>query len=494
MYLLGYDIGSSSVKVCLIEASSGKVIASEFSPKKEMKITAINPGWAEQNPVDWWTNLKLAHEAVMHESGVHAEDIKGIGITWQMHGLILVDKDQNLLRPSIIWCDSRAVPYGEKAFKTIGEEKCLSHLLNSPGNFTASKLAWVKENEPEIFEKIDKIMLPGDYIAMRLSGQIGITIEGLSEGIFWDFKNNCISEDIINHYEIPKSFFPEIVPTFGIQATVSRVAAEELGLKEGTPISYRAGDQPNNALSLNVFNPGEIASTAGTSGVVYGVLDQLEYDKLSRVNTFAHVNYTPEQIRLGVLLCINGTGILNSWLKHNFATSLSSYGDMNDMASLSPIGSKGLSIIPFGNGAERVLENKDTSCSIHGINFNIHSKGDILRAAQEGIVFSYEYGMDIMRNIGMDIQVIRAGNANMFLSSIFRQSLSSVSNAVIELYDTDGAVGAARAAGMGIGFYADSREAFSSLEQIAVIEPEHEKQEQYLEAYGRWKHHLNEII
>lgn len=494
MYLVGYDIGSSSVKVCLIEASSGKVIASEFSPKKEMKITAVNPGWAEQNPVDWWTNLKLAHEAVMHESGIHPEDIKGIGITWQMHGLILVDKDQNLLRPSIIWCDSRAVQYGERAFKEIGEEKCLSHLLNSPGNFTASKLAWVKENEPEIFNKIDKIMLPGDYIAMRLSGQIGMTIEGLSEGIFWDFKNNCISEDVISYYGIPKSFFPEIVPTFGIQATVSAAAAKELGLKEGTPISYRAGDQPNNALSLNVFNPGEIASTAGTSGVVYGVLDQLEYDKLSRVNTFAHVNYTPEHIRLGVLLCINGTGILNSWLKHNFATSLSSYGDMNELASLSPVGSKGLSIVPFGNGAERVLENKETNCSIHGINFNIHTKGDILRAAQEGIVFSYEYGMNIMRNIGMDIQVIRAGNANMFLSSIFRQSLSSVSNAVIELYDTDGAVGAARAAGMGIGFYADSKEAFSSLEKLAVIEPEHEKQEQYLEAYTRWKHHLNEII
>jgi len=494
MYLLGYDIGSSSVKVCLIEASSGKIIASDFSPKKEMKIMAANPGWAEQNPAEWWLNLKLAHESVMHESGISPEDIKGIGITWQMHGLILVDKDQNLLRPSIIWCDSRAVSYGEKAFQAIGTEKCLSHLLNSPGNFTASKLAWVKENEPEIFEKIDKIMLPGDYIAMKLSGEIGMTIEGLSEGIFWDFKNNCISEDVINYYGIPKSFFPEIIPTFGIQSTVSASAAQELGLKEGTPISYRAGDQPNNALSLNVFNPGEIASTAGTSGVVYGVLDQLEYDPLSRVNTFAHVNYTPEQTRLGVLLCINGTGILNSWLKHNFATSLSSYGDMNDLASLSPVGSKGLSIIPFGNGAERVLENRDTSCSMHGINFNIHSKGDILRAAQEGIVFSYEYGMNIMRNMGMNIQVIRAGNANMFLSSIFRQSLASVSNAVIELYDTDGAVGAARAAGMGIGFYADSKEAFSSLEKIAVIEPETEKREQYLEAYTRWKQHLNEIM
>lgn len=494
MYLLGYDIGSSSVKVSLIEASSGKIIASDFSPKKEMKIIANQPGWAEQNPSDWWINLKLANESVMQQSRVDAENIKAIGITWQMHGLILVDKDQNLLRPSIIWCDSRAVSYGEKAFQQIGTEKCLSHLLNSPGNFTASKLAWVKENEPEVFDKIDKIMLPGDYIAMKLSGQTGITIEGLSEGVFWDFKNKCISEDVTNFYGIPKSFFPEIVPSFGIQAEVSAQAAVELGLKAGTPISYRAGDQPNNAMSLNVFNPGEIASTAGTSGVVYGVLDQLDYDPKSRVNTFAHVNYTEELTRLGVLLCINGTGILNSWLKHNFATSLSSYGDMNELASLSPIGSKGISIIPFGNGAERVLENKETDCSIHGINFNIHSKGDILRAAQESIVFSYEYGMNIMREMGMDIKVIKAGNANMFLSSIFRQTLSSVSNAVIELYDTDGSVGAARAAGIGIGFYANSDEAFASLEKIAIIEPETEKREQYIEAYTHWMRHLQAAL
>lgn len=494
MYLLGYDIGSSSVKVCLIEASSGKIVCSDYSPKKEMKIIAENVGWAEQNPADWWSNLKIANESVLHQSGVSAEDIKGIGITWQMHGLILVDKEQNLLRPSIIWCDSRAVPYGEKAFQSIGEEKCLSHLLNSPGNFTASKLAWVKEHEPEIFEKIDKIMLPGDYIAMKLSGEIGITIEGLSEGIFWDFQNHCISEDVINYYGIPKSFFPSIVPVFGIQARVNSTAAKELGLKEGTPIAYRAGDQPNNAMSLNVFNPGEIASTAGTSGVVYGVLDQLDYDKKSRVNTFAHVNHRLEQTRLGVLLCINGTGILNSWLKHNFATSLSSYGDMNELASLSPIGSKGLSIIPFGNGAERVLENKEVDCSLHGLNFNIHTKGDVLRAAQEGIVFSYEYGMDIMRGMGMNIEVIRAGNANMFLSSIFRQTLSSVSHSVIELYDTDGAAGAARAAGMGIGFYSNSQEAFSALEKIAVIEPELDKKNQYQDAYEKWKNCLNRMV
>ncbi|MFV0312460.1 MAG: xylulokinase [Dysgonomonas sp.] len=487
MYLLGYDIGSSSVKACLVKADTGKIVASDFFPKEEMKITAVKSGWAEQDPVDWWKNLKLAHQSVMQKAGAKGEDIQAIGITWQMHGLVLVDKDKNVLRPSIIWCDSRAVPYGEKAFKSIGEEKCLSHLLNSPGNFTASKLAWVKENEPQVFEKIDKLMLPGDYIGMKLTGDIVVTIEGMSEGIFWDFKTNALSEDVLNYYGIPKSFFPEIKPIFGVQGNVSAEAARELGLKEGTPVSYRAGDQPNNALSLNVFEPGEIASTAGTSGVVYGVLDQLNYDKLSRVNTFAHVNYTTDMIRLGVLLCINGTGILNSWLKRNLALEGLSYTDMNNLAAQSPVGAKGLSIIPFGNGAERVLENQDVNCSVHGINFNIHDKRDVLRAAQEGIVFSYEYGMEIMREMGMDIHTIKAGYANMFLSPVFAQTLASVSGATIELYNTDGAAGAAKGAGIGIGLYASNKEAFASLEKLSVIEPDATHRSEYREAYERWK-------
>lgn len=487
MYLLGYDIGSSSVKACLVEAASGKIIASDFYPKEEMKITAIKPGWAEQEPEDWWSNLKNAHQSIMTKSGVKSEDIKAIGITWQMHGLVLVDKDQKVLRPSIIWCDSRAVSYGEKAFDAIGHERCLSHLLNSPGNFTASKLAWVKEHEPEIFQKIDKIMLPGDYIAMKLSGDAVMTIEGLSEGMFWDFKNKCLSEDVLSYYGIPKSFFPEIKPIFGLQGEVSAPAAKELGLKKGTPITYRAGDQPNNALSLNVFNPGEIASTAGTSGVVYGVLDQLDYDKKSRVNTFAHVNYTEELTRLGVLLCINGTGILNSWLKRNLALDGMSYNDMNNLAAQSTIGANGVSVIPFGNGAERVLENKEVNCSIHGINFNVHNKADLLRAAQEGIVFSYEYGMEIMKEMGMNIHLIRAGYANMFLSPLFAQTLASVSGATIELFNTDGAAGAAKGAGMGAGIYASNDEAFGSLEKLSVIEPESDKENQYREAYQRWK-------
>ncbi|MDR0836584.1 MAG: carbohydrate kinase [Tannerella sp.] len=487
MYLLGYDIGSSSVKACLVEAESGKIVASDFYPKVEMQIIAEKPGWAEQNPETWWENLKLAHVSVIQKSGVAADEIKAIGISWQMHGLVCIDKDKKTLRPAIIWCDSRAVPYGEKAFKAIGEEKCLSHLLNSPGNFTASKLAWVKENEPEIYAKIDKIMLPGDYIAMKLSGDVSVTIEGLSEGIFWDFKTKSLSTEVLDYYGISKDLIPEIVPIFGIQSTVSAAAAAELGLKEGTAIAYRAGDQPNNALSLNVFNPGEIASTAGTSGVVYGVLDKPDYDKKSRVNTFAHVNYTQEMDRLGVLLCINGTGILNSWLKRNLALEGLSYSDMNELAAQAPIGSEGISIVPFGNGAERVLENREAGCSIHGVNFNTHDKRHLLRAAQEGIVFSFQYGMEIMKSIGMNINLIRAGYANMFLSPIFTQTLANVSGATIELLNTDGAAGAAKAAGIGVGYYKSNDEAFATLTKLQVVGPETSSQAQTEEAYLRWK-------
>ena len=374
---------------------------------------AVKPGWAEQDPSSWWENLKLATSSVLSGSGVNPADIKAIGISYQMHGLVCVDKNLNVLRPSIIWCDSRAVPYGQKAFDEMGHELCLSHLLNSPGNFTASKLAWVKENEPELYAKIYKIMLPGDYIAMKLSGEVCTTVSGLSEGMLWDFAENAPAKILMDYYGFDESLIPEIRPTFSEQGRVSEAAAAELGLAAGIPITYRAGDQPNNALSLNVFNPGEIASTAGTSGVVYGVLGEVNYDPKSRVNTFAHVNHAADQTRLGVLLCINGTGILNSWMKRNVAPDGISYSDMNDLAALAPIGSAGVSILPFGNGAERMLENQEVGSSIHGVNFNIHSKAHLLRAAQEGIVFSFKYGIEIMEQMGMNVSKIHAGQSDL---------------------------------------------------------------------------------
>ena len=490
-YLIGYDIGSSSVKASLVEAESGRCVASAFYPKMEAPIIALQSGWAEQEPDSWWRYLKEATADIMRAAQAKGDEVAAIGISYQMHGLVCVDKQGRALRPAIIWCDSRAVPYGERALAAIGEERCLGHLLNSPGNFTASKLAWVKEHEPELYAQIDKVMLPGDYIALRLTGEARTTVSGLSEGICWDFVENSLSADVMNHYGFDASMVPALCPTFGIQGEVTATAADELGLAVGIPVTYRAGDQPNNALSLGVLEPGEIASTAGTSGVVYGILGNVAYDPKSRVNTFAHVNHTMEHTRLGVLLCINGTGILNSWLRRNILPSAISYDEMNDIASSVPIGADGLSILPFGNGAERVLENHAPGCSLHGLNFNLHHRGHILRAAQEGIAFAFKYGIEVMEQMGMEVKRIHAGCANMFLSPLFRQTLANVTGATINLYDTDGSIGAARGAGIGAGIYKDTAEAFASLQQLTTVEPCTADIDATMEAYERWKSRID---
>jgi xylulokinase len=489
MLLLGIDLGSSSVKASVIDGESGKCLASEFYPKEEMKIIARQPGWAEQDPEDWWDNLKNAVAGCILKVGYRKNDIGALGISYQMHGLVAVDKNGKILRPSIIWCDSRAVEYGDKALKGLGRDFCLSHLLNSPGNFTAAKLAWVKDKEPDIFKKIDKIMLPGDFIAMRLTGESHTSYTGLSEGIFWDFTKNGVSDKLMDYFGFDPAILPDAVGSFSIQGKLTRAAAEELGLNENIVVSYRAGDQPNNALSLNVLDPGEVAATAGTSGVIYGVTDQKKYDPQSRVNTFLHVNHSQEKQRLGVLLCINGTGILNSWLRKYTGNALT-YNQMNDSAGSVPHGSEGLTILPFGNGAERMLMNRDIGCRVMGLDFNRHSNAHLYRAAQEGIAFSFRYGLDIMKEVGIVPQLIRAGETNMFLSPVFREALSSITGAAIHLYNTDGSVGAARGAGIGCSYYKSAREAFNGLATVGITEPDKIKKGMYEEAYTRWKEYL----
>lgn len=493
MYLLGYDIGTSSVKAAIVDAQSGHTVASDFYPKTEAPIISLNPGWAEQNPESWIQYLSAATQAVLKKASISPEDIRAIGFSYQMHGLVCLDKDYRPLRDAIIWCDSRGVPYGEKAFNAIGPDHCLRRLLNSPGNFTAAKLAWIKDNEPQIFQKIAHIMLPADYVAYRLTGYACTNPEGLSEYMLWDFSANAPAWFLMDYYGFDHALLPPVQPTFSIQGQLSAAAAAQLGLAEGTPVTYRAGDQPNNALSLNVLKPGEIASTAGTSGVVYGINGTVDYDPLSRVNNFAHVNHDASHTRIGVMTCINGTGILNSWCKRNIAPAGCSYDDMNCMAAQAPAGSAGLTVLPFGNGAERVLQNRNIGCSFHGMNFNIHNRSHILRAAQEGIVFSFMYGIEIMKSIGMNITKIHAANANMFLSPVFRQTLSDVSGATIELFDTDGAVGAAKGAGIGAGIYESTDHAFASLTRLGQVSPGHDAQA-VQEAYARWKNILEKEL
>lgn len=490
MYSLGIDVGSSSVKVALLDIESGKCVCTSTNPKSEAPIIAERKGWAEQDPDSWWAYLR---DGVKEMAGAYdLSKVASIGISYQMHGLVALDKAGRPVRNSIIWCDSRAVGIGGEALDGIGYEKCMSHLLNSPGNFTASKLAWVKRNEPETYSRIDKFMLPGDYIAYLLTGEETTTATGLSEGILWDFKDGRRADFVADWYGISHDLFPEAVPAVGVQARTTARIQEELGIPEGTPVSYRAGDQPNNAFSLNVLKPGEIAATGGTSGVVYGVTDVPKADPQSRVNTFLHVTGSSEP-RMGVLLCINGTGIMNSWAHKNISPELS-YPQMNELASTAPAGADGLTVLPFGNGAERMLANRNVGARICGLDLVRHSKAHLLRAVQEGIAFSFRYGIDIMKGLGLKPDVIRAGKANMFLSPLFRSTLATLCDASIELFDTDGSLGAARGAALGAGLYKSPDEAFASLERLEVIEPESGWKQALEDAYANWKSELENTL
>jgi xylulokinase len=493
-YLLGYDIGSSSIKASLIDANTGELIDSAYSPETEMKIDAPQVGWAEQNPDDWWNQLVIATKKMLSQLSYSSYKIEGIGISYQMHGLVLVDRNHKVLHPSIIWCDSRAVEIGDSAFNNLGKEYCLGNCLNSPGNFTASKLKWVQDNLPDLYDKIHKIMLPGDYISFRLSGEINTTISGLSEGVFWDFKENDLSNKLINYYGLDKELIADIVPTFGVQGMLTKSSAKELGIKPGIPIAYRAGDQPNNAFSLNVLNPGEIAATAGTSGVVYGITEKNTFDNESRVNSFAHVNYTKDNPLKGVLLCLNGTGILYNWLKNEVMGGVDSYEALNNIANDIPIGSDDLIVLPFGNGAERILANRDIKSHLMGVSFNKHNKGHLIRAAQEGIAFSFKYGVDIIKEMDLDINVVRVGDTNLFLSPIFREAFANVCNATIEIYNTDGAQGAARGAGIGVGLYPTVKDAFKGFKKLNIVEPDSDLSSLYNDAYHKWKTKLEDIL
>lgn len=488
MLLLGIDLGTSSIKVSVVDSSTRKCLASAQFPEAEVDITSLQPGWAEQSPDLWWEHVKQAILKCNATQSYDPKDIGAIGIAYQMHGLVLVDKEQHVLRNSIIWCDSRAIEIGEKAFGEIGEKQCLSHLLNSPGNFTASKLAWVKQNEPEIYERIDKVMLPGDFIAMKLTGETTTTASALSEGIFWDFKSHSISKDVLSYFDFESSFFPSLQPVFAGHGALKDTVASRLSLTTGIPVTYKAGDQPNNALSLNVLQPGEVAATAGTSGVIYGVSDRMEYDPQSRINSFAHVNHAQKKNRIGVLLCINGAGIFNRWIKNMFGAQ-HTYQTLNVEATNVEVGSNGLLTIPFGNGAERMLNNALVGAHFHNLDFNIHSLGHLVRSTQEGIAFAFRYGLDIMKENGIEPSIIRAGKANMFLSDVFTQSFVNATGVAVELHQCDGSVGAAVGAGIGAGVFGETD---LSTKALKIVEPS--KQEQYDEIYQNWKTVLNKQL
>ena len=482
MFNIGLDIGTSFVKVALTEINSGKAIDLISYPEKEQDIISIKNGWAEQDPNVWWQNSCEAIRLLINRNNINPVNIKGVGVSYQMHGLVMVDSSGKCLRNSIIWCDDRAVDIGKKAYYDLGNQFCVENLLNSPANFTASKLKWIKDNESELFSKIYKIMLPGDYIAYKLSGKINTTKSGLSEGIFWDYKKDKISTELLNYYGIKESIFPEIVPSFGYQCCVDEKGANDTGLTPNTPINYRAGDQPNNALSLNVLTPGQIAATAGTSGVIYAVSSNILTSESERINNFIHVS-NDDNLIIGKLLCINGAGIQYSKLKNDL--NIESYDEMNEMSNIPPVGSSNLIYLPFGNGSERMLNNKNIGSKLINFDQNVHEDSFVIRSTLEGIAFAFVYGMQILIKDGVKPVNIRAGNDNLFRSNVFGETIATLLNLNIEIYETTGAIGASRAVDLHLGDFDKFGNNIIENDFLKNYYPQKNKFD-YLNAYNLW--------
>lgn len=493
MYLLGFDIGSSSIKGALIDAESKKTIRVVSAPDREMPIDSPDRGFAEQDPEMWWKYVCRCSNMLMEHHPEAKNRIGAIGLTYQMHGLVLTDDEGKVLRSSVIWCDSRAVSTGRELEEKLDANAFLGSHYNVPGNFTFSKLRWVQKHQPDIFEQSEKFMLPGDYIAFRMTGEIRTSYTGLSEAILWNFKEGKANEDLLRQWDMDPRLIPGHAPSFATQGYVHATAREELGLDSGgkIPVSYRSGDQPNNAWSLNVNEPGVMAGAGGTSGVLYGISEDPVIDLTQRTNSFAHVNYEPERPRIGVLLCINGAGILYSWIRKNITGSDFSYDELERRATSVAPGADGLQFLPFGNGAERMLQNKPVQAHLMQLDLNRHRQDHIIRAGLEGVGFAFVYGYEIMKGLGLASDILRVGNDNLFLSGIFSGLISAMTGMRIEIREATGAVGAALGAGVGAGIYTSPQDAMKDSAVLQTVIPDPELQELYRPYYKLWKTELN---
>lgn len=485
-YLLGLDIGSSFIKAALVDARTRQAVATAQSPAAELPILAPQPGWAEQEPRLWWEHCIAAVRQLESLSPGGLQRVIAVGIAYQMHGLVLLDAQLQPVRPAIIWCDSRAGQIGAEAERALGTAWCLEHLLNTPGNFTAVKLAWVRRYEPELFAQARHALLPGDYIAVQLTGEPATTDCGLSEMALWHATEGRLAHEVLDALALDAALLPPRVPVAGEQGKLTPQAAAQLGLPAGIPLAYRCGDQPNNALALGALDPGEAAATAGTSGVVFAVTDNPLADPRQRVNTFLHVNHSPQQPHYGVLLCLSGAACSYRWLRATLGLAQPpSYSVLNALAEQTPPGADGLCFLPFGNGAERMFGGRSLSAALQQLDFNLHGAGHVARAVQEGVAFALAYGLQALRELGLEFRLLRAAAGNMFLSDTFTRALSAAAQVELELRRTDGATGAALGAGFGAGLYPSWNDAVGHGSRALIVAAQQER-EQYAAAYARW--------
>lgn len=499
-YLIGIDIGTSGTKTVLFDTRMKVVCDATYS----YPLYQVKNGWAEQNPQDWADASIKGLKSVLEQSKINNNDIAGIGLSGQMHGLVMLDKDKKVLRKSIIWCDQRTSKEAKEITDKVGKEKLISITANpSMTGFTLAKLLWVKNNEPQVYNKCKHILLPKDYVRYILTDSLATEVSDAGGMQLMDIKNRCWSDEILKTFDISDQMLPKLYESHEISGYINYNTAAITGLKEGTAVVGGAGDQAASAIGNGVVREGTVSQTLGSSGVIFACTDKPLIDPMGRVHTLCHA--IPNMWH--IMSVTQGCGLSLKWFKDNFCgeeveIAEKTNGDVYDVlfekANKLPVGSENLIFLPYLMGERSPHMDENARGVFFGLS-NIHTKSHLFRSVAEGVTFSQRECFEIIASLGITPSEIRVGGGGS-KSKVWLQMLADNMNVKVETLNTKetGAMGVAILAGVGTGIYKSVKDACDKYVEIkSLILPQEamkKKYNKYFKTYCRLYKNLKEFF
>ena len=490
MHFLGIDVGTGGTRAVLVDAS-GKVVASESAEHAPFRSTFA--GWAEQDPEDWWRAAQQAIRAVLHAANCPAGDVRAIGLTGQMHGAVLLDSQGAVLRPSLIWCDTRSAPQCEWLDATLGRERIIELTCNPAlPNFTLTKILWVREHEPEVFARIAHILCPKDYVRYRLSGRYAMDVQEASGTLLLDVTHRRWSTEMAEACGIPMKWLPELFESAEVCAEVSQQAAAATGLLAGTPIVAGAGDQGAGAVGMGILRPGSVSATIGTSGVVFAATDRPVRDPLGRLHTFCHA--VPG--RWHVMGVTQAAGLSLRWVRDVLGPEFGArdqhaalpYEQLLTLAAQAPAGSDGVFWAPYLVGERTPHLDPNARAAFVGITA-AHGQAHLVRAVLEGVAYSLRDTFTLFAELDIPVRGVRLGGGGA-RGPLWRQIQADIYGRPVEILvaEEGAAYGAALLAGVGAGQWPDVDTACDNCIKIAEqIEPDPAARFEYEQGYAIYR-------
>lgn len=444
---LGIDIGTGGSRALLVD-ERGAVRAGFTAPHEDMRME--RPLWAEQRPENWWDAAVSAIRGVLAAAAIPGSEIRGIGLSGQMHGLVILDAANAVIRPSLIWCDQRSQSQVDAVNAKVGRAKVLEFIANPVlTGFTLPKLLWVRDNEPQHFDRVRKMLLPKDYVRFRLTGEFASEVSDASGTAVFDVVRRRWSFEMMDALGLDRSILPTCHESTDVTGLITREVAELTGLRAGTPVVGGGGDQASSAVGNGIVEEGIVSCTLGTSGVVFAHMEKVAYDPAGRVHTFCHA----VRDKWHVMGVTQGAGLSLQWLRNQLAPG-TAYDALTAEAAHSPAGAQGLFWLPYLMGERTPHLDASARGGWIGLT-NSHTRGDLVRAVIEGVSYSQRDCLDIIEQLGVTVNSVRASGGGA-QSPFWRRLLASILNKrVVTLETQEGsAYGAALLALAGTGAYA----------------------------------------